>query len=90
MAVFVLSYDLRNPQRDYSRLYARLSDWDALRIVESGYVVSTNDNESKNIRDDLLDYIDSDDGLFVAKLTGQAAWQKVLCSDQNLKKKLNS
>jgi hypothetical protein len=54
------------------------------------YIVNSNPDNTAAIRDDLSEYIDANDGLFVAKLTGDAAWQKVNCSNQALKDKLNA
>lgn len=90
MPAYLVSYDLRNPHRDYSRLYTRLKDWGALRILESDYLIAHAKTNCIEIRDDLSKYIDNDDGLFVAHLTGEAAWRALRCADQDAKNKLNS
>lgn len=57
------------------------------KILESLWFVKSEKN-STEIRDDLKQVIDNDDGIFVAKLTGQAAWTKVISTDQFLKDNL--
>lgn len=89
MTWYVVSYDLRDPQRDYSRLYTRLDAWRALRVLESVLIIRVKQSSSSSIRDDLKKYIDSNDGLFVAKLTAEAAWSSLDCSDQETKNKLS-
>lgn len=89
MAAFIVSYDLRKPQRDYSTLYTRLTAWSALRVLESVYIITSTQSDSATIRDDLAQYIDANDGLLVAKLTGDAAWRQLLPDHQTVKDKLN-
>lgn len=89
MPSFVITYDLRKRGRDYEKLYDRLRDWKAISVLESVWIISW-DSESTIIRDDLKQYIDDNDALFVAKLTGQAAWAgKLLSSDQSVKNSLH-
>lgn len=90
MACYVVSYDLRNPQRDYDRLYARLSAWGALQVLESVHLIASDQSSSSDLRDDLARYIDANDGLFVARLTGEAAWRSLNSDTQATKNKLTS
>ncbi|GAA0613245.1 CRISPR-associated protein Cas2 [Paenochrobactrum glaciei] len=90
MASFIVSYDLRKHGRDYQALYSRLEEWKAIRILESVWLIKWNTTASK-IRDDLKEKIDSNDALFVAKLTGEAAWQgKLLSSNDAVKAQLKN
>ena len=73
MAVYVVSYDLRRPGRDYSRLYARLDDWKAVRGLESLWFIESS-STAVQIRDDLRGYIDGTDGLIVVEMSGAVAW----------------
>jgi hypothetical protein len=87
MTVYVVSYDLRQPGRNYQPLWDRLAAWKAIRILESLWVIDT-ESKAAVIRDDLKSYIDSNDGLFVAGLTGETAWHKLKGqSDQFLTKR---
>lgn len=84
MNSFIISYDLNN-EKDYSKLITEIESYsNAAKINKSVWFINSQ-NESSEIRDNLVDYIDSDDSLFIAKLTGQAAWRNVICSSQHLK-----
>lgn len=73
MSSFIISYDLIS-SKDYSKLYETLRNYDYYaHVLESVWIIKSSDN-STTIRDNLKDYIDSDDKLFVAKLTGESAW----------------
>jgi hypothetical protein len=81
MACYIISYDLRN-QRDYEKLYEGIraySSW--AQILESAWAVVTS-KFATEIRDHLKGHIDSDDGLFVIKSGGEAAWTKVNCKNE--------
>ena len=75
MALYVLTYDLRKEGRDYKTLYDELAQFRAERILESdwcfNYVYS---GCSKELRDHFLQFIDSNDGLFVAEITDWASY----------------
>ena len=90
MRVYQISYDLRK-QRNYNALYERikkLGHWG--HILESSWVVATNLSATQ-IRDDLLQTIDSDDGLLVTRLSGEAAWYGLGANiDRWLKEKLET
>lgn len=73
MAVFLVSYDLRKPTRDYQPLYDRLKAWKAIRPLESVWIINW-DTSAAKIRDDLKAHIDANDGLLVTKLAAEAAW----------------
>lgn len=73
MAVYQISYDLRK-QRNYDALYERIKRYEDWRhILESNWVVVTNQSATQ-IRDNLKAVMDQDDGLFVTRLQGEAAW----------------
>lgn len=90
MASYFISYDLRKPQRDYSRLYKRLEDWNALQILESVHLIKVDGSSCAAIRDDLKQHLDANDGLFVGALTGESAWSHLNCGDQNAKDKMTA
>lgn len=84
MNSFIISYDLNN-EKDYSKLITKIESYpNAAKINKSVWFINSQ-NKSSEIRDNLVNYIDSDDSLFIAKLTGQAAWRNVICSSQHLK-----
>lgn len=83
----LLTYDLRTPGRDYSKLYEAIKKYDYAKPAESCYILKTSET-CVQVRDYLFKYMDSNDGLFVAELTGAAAWYNALCGDDELKKRL--
>ncbi len=87
MGVYLVSYDLRKPGKDYQPLWNRLEDWKAVRLLESVWVINAAASVTAvQIRDDLLSRIDQNDGLLVAKLAGEAAWNNLQgSSGQTLK-----
>lgn len=73
MSLYQISYDLRK-QRNYDALFERIKaygNW--CHALESCWVISTNQSAAQ-VRDNLLQAIDGDDGLLVARLSGEAAW----------------
>ena len=94
MKVYQINYDLRK-QRNYDALYQKIKSYDDwCHPLESCCIVVTS-KTAVQIRDELRSVIDSDDGLLVTRLKGEAAWYK-LNSDTNsqvtnwLQKNLNS
>lgn len=90
MAVKLITYDLCTPGKDYSSLYDKLDTYsNCMRIEESVYL--TNSTKScSTIRDELKTVLDSNDRLFVAKLTGEAAWTNLLVNGDKVKKLFES
>lgn len=87
MSAYEVCYDLRQPGRNYESLWARLRAWGAVRVLESCWVVPEAASASA-LRDDLQAFIDANDGLFVAGLTGETAWAKLKgSSEQFLRQK---
>jgi hypothetical protein len=76
MSKMLVSYDLRKPGRNYQPLYARLDAWGAKRVLESVWIMTANATEEE-VRDDLLKYMDANDGILVVGLNGAAAWSSV-------------
>lgn len=72
MKVYQIDYDLRN-QRDYAALIARIKRYPHhCNPLESTWLIASN-NTAVNIRDDLMQAIDKDDGLLVTQVVN-AAW----------------
>lgn len=69
-----IDYDLRKPGRDYNSLIPAikaLGSW--AHPLKSTWVVDTQLNAAQ-VRDQLLDHIDQNDGLLVTRLSGESAW----------------
>jgi hypothetical protein len=70
MPAHLISYDLRRPERDYEKLSAaikNLGPW--CHCLESLWIVMT-ELSSLEVRDALLESIDTNDDLIVAELGG--------------------
>jgi hypothetical protein len=76
MKVYQIDYDLRN-QRNYEALYERIKKYERwCRPLESTWVIGTKQSAA-NIRDNLKEAVDADDGILVTCLSGEAAWSNV-------------
>lgn len=75
MKTYLIGYDLNKSGQDYDTLIERIKElangwWHHL---DSTWIIKSN-STAKAIRDDLKQYIDSNDELLVVALTGEAAW----------------
>lgn len=74
--------------KNYNELYDYIKGFPAwAHITESTWFISSTKSCS-DIRDEIKKIVDSDDRIFIAQLTGSAAWRNVLCEDQYLKEHL--
>lgn len=74
MKLYSIDYDLRQPGRDYSTLYAAIKSYgNWCRALESHWIVATTTSAAA-IRDHLSRYMDANDRLLVTRLSGEAAW----------------
>ncbi len=84
MPSFVISYDLRN-KRDYEKLYEAIKSYGTWsHILESCWAVVTTKSATE-IRKHLVQFIDKDDGIFISRSAGEAAWRNVSCTNDWLK-----
>lgn len=88
MTSMIIEYDLRSPGRDYEELYKAIKSYSTcMPITESTWFIKANET-CPQVRDKLMAHMDNNDRIFVAALTGAAAWHKVLCNSEALKKSL--
>ena len=76
MALFFLSYDLRNI-RDYQSLYDELKKFNAVRVLESCWCFERINTNAIALRDYFKKFVDRDDGLLVsqvAEVDGVPQW----------------
>lgn len=84
----IITYDLCNSGKNYDDLYDYLKSFPSwAHITESTWFISTS-KSCVTIREEIDNIIDSDDRIFVAELTGVAAWRNVICNSDYLKKNL--
>lgn len=80
MGLFVVSYDLRDPGRDYQPVIDALTRAGARRVLLSDWLLRT-DWSATQIRDWLTLKVDSNDRIFVNLLDGWAGYN--LITDPN-------
>jgi hypothetical protein len=74
MKSYVIGYDLNSPGQDYDALFEAIKSYGAWwHHLDSTWIVKTN-SSAVEIRDHLRQFIDENDELLVAKLSGEAAW----------------
>ena len=74
MKSYLIGYDLNKSGQDYTSLIEqikKLGTW--WHCLGSTWIVKSN-STAKDIRNHLKKFIDSNDELLVAKLSGEAAW----------------
>ncbi len=74
MALYFLDYDLRR-QRNYQPLYDELARFSAVRMLESSWAFNRVNTTSEGLRDHFRQFIDADDGLWVAQVTDWATYK---------------
>ena len=89
MKCYLISYDLRKT-RNYEALYEAIKSFGPWgKINESTWIIGSYQS-AVQIRDYLLNFIDSDDRLFIVKSDREAAWQNVMADNQWLKNTLSN
>jgi hypothetical protein len=83
MAKYMVSYDLRRPEKDYVNLIAYLKKIGAIRVLLSLWLVKSQSDHG-GLRDQIIrnGSLDDNDRLLVAGLDGSAAWTNLLATDQ--------
>ncbi len=73
---YMVGYDLNNSNKDYSGLIAKIKEISGTwwHHLDSTWIIRS-EKSAKEIRDLLSPFIDADDELLVAGLTGEAAWK---------------
>ena len=76
MSSYIVTYDLVGPNRDYQKIIAAIKQLSGYwcHVSESSWAVKVEGSSAVHIRDTLIKSVDSNDQVFVAKLTGEAAW----------------
>ena len=79
--IHIISYDLRQPGRNYDALWEELSKIGGKRVLQSVWAVKRNGKTPAMLRDQLKRYIDENDRLLVAEVDGWAT--RSAMSDMN-------
>lgn len=73
--VYIITYDLSNPGRNYENLLKRIKTYSAwARLGGSAYLIYT-EQSSIHIRDHLTPALDTNDKLYVGRMANEAAWR---------------
>jgi hypothetical protein len=87
MKCYIISFDLK-AYRNYDRFYDAIKSYGTwAKITESTWAIVTSQNTTQ-IRDLLMQHIDSDDRLFIIKSSGTSAWHNSITKIEWLKKYL--
>ena len=82
MHCYIVLYDLCKPGHNYERLYIQLRSYEKWgRLTESAWAVVTLKTYDQ-IRDELKYCIDENDRLIVITSGQQAAWTKIMASNE--------
>ena len=77
--VYIVDFELRKPTQRYKELVEKIKQYPSYASLgEYAYLVETNASAIE-IRNNLKEYIDGNDMLFVGKISAPAAWKG--CSD---------
>src|SRR5260370_41733116 len=85
MKTHLIAYELDQPGQEYHPLTTRLKSLGAAKIQYSEWILRSASSAS-DVRDDLKRFIDSNDSLLVAVLTGEAAWANLMVTNDQFKK----
>lgn len=74
---YIITYDLNKSGQNYNKLEETIKAYGAwAKIATTTFIIVTTES-SEQIRNKLRATIDSNDKLFVAKLSGEAAWNGI-------------
>lgn len=88
LSCYIVSYDLCQPDRDYTSLYTALKNYENWgKLTESTWAIVTSKSLIQ-LRDELLHFMDSNDRLIVIRSGQHAAWSNILANSQWAKENL--
>jgi hypothetical protein len=91
MALCLISYDIAEKDAfEYGKLWDKLKQMNAVRILYSEWAVSSPAGEANNIYTAIANCVQGKDRLLVQELTGTATWDKLLVTDDRFRQLLQS
>ena len=91
MALYLISYDINEKDAfEYDKLWAHLKEIGAVRILYSEWLVKGSAGSAGSIYDNLAALTQQKDRLLVQEVTSDAAWDKLMISDDAFRKLLRS
>ncbi len=88
MTCYIISYDLRAPDYDYSKLYDAIKGYGTWAHVHDSVWAIVTDETAVNVRDKLMASCHVNDRIFVIRSGTEAAWRGTLCNNEWLHKNL--
>ena len=89
MNKLLISYDLDKPGQEYHQLIMELKRLGAVKVLYSEWLFKTTSSAAE-VRDHLKRFTDANDMLLVVSLTGEAAWTKLMVTDETAKQSLTA
>ena len=80
MSILLVTYDLKAPGRNYQPVWDYFKQFDRCKGLESVYLIETEKTPAM-VRDEIAKIIDSNDVLFVVKLTRSWASRHFGCGN---------
>lgn len=74
MATYMVTYDLHLHGQNYECITSKLKEYGTHWHAQGSVWIIKTSTSAAQVRDELLDCLDSNDKLIVAKLAGEAAW----------------
>jgi len=74
MSAYIVTYDLHTPGQKYACLKEKIEAYGYYCHLQGSVWIIVASNDAKSIRDNLQSCLDNNDSLFVARLSGEAAW----------------
>lgn len=73
--LYIVSYDLKPPTQRYVELRNKIKEYPSWAVLgESVFLIETNLTAAE-VRDELGEFIDGNDRIFVGKISAPAAWK---------------
>lgn len=88
MATYIVTYDLRAPNRNYEALYEAIKKYRGWAHINESVWAVVSEQSAVHVRDSLMRFMDQNDSIFVVKSGTEAAWRGVLCKNEWLKENL--
>jgi hypothetical protein len=85
MALYWIGYDLsKSGSGDYVDLIRHLAELGGYRILESDWLLPSNNKDASEIFEDLLRFLDDKDRILVSPVTNIAAWRNLKVPDNTV------
>lgn len=79
MAIYMIGYDLNHPGQNYPNLINAIKSHNSwCHVLESTWLIKVSSTSSAlDVANNLLQFMDSNDELFVSEITQNTAWARI-------------